>query len=40
MTVISRRTVVGTGLSLAAVGAFGHSLWPRMDGYRGEVERQ
>jgi nitroreductase len=40
MTVISRRTVVGTGLSLAAVGAFGYSFWPRMDGYRGEVERQ
>lgn len=40
MALISRRTVVGTGLSLAAVGAVGYGFWPRMDGYRDEVERQ
>lgn len=40
MALISRRTALGTGLSLAAVGAVGYSLWPRMDGYRDEVERQ
>jgi hypothetical protein len=40
MALISRRTALGTGLSLAAVGAVGYSLWPRMDGYLDEVERQ
>jgi hypothetical protein len=40
MALISRRTVIGTGLSLAAVGAVGYGLWPSMDGYREEVERQ
>ena len=40
MRLISRRTALGTGLSLAAVGAVGYSFWPRMDGYRDEVERQ
>jgi hypothetical protein len=40
MAMISRRTAFGTGLSLAAVGAAGYNLWPRMDGYRDEVERQ
>ncbi len=40
MALVSRRTALGTGLSLAAVGAVGCGLWPRMDGYRDEVERQ
>lgn len=40
MALISRRTAIGTGLSLAAVGAVGYGLWPRMNGYRDEVERQ
>jgi nitroreductase len=40
MALISRRTAIGTGLSLAALGATGYSLWPRMDGYQDEVDRQ
>ena len=40
MALMSRRTVIGTGISLAALGAIGYSLWPRMDGYRETVERQ
>jgi hypothetical protein len=40
MALISRRTALGTGLSLAAVGAVGYSLWPRMDGYLDEAECQ
>lgn len=40
MALISRRTALGTGLSLAALGAVGYSLWPRMGGYRDEVDRQ
>ena len=40
MALISRRTALGTGLALAAVGAVGYGLWPRMDGYRDQVERQ
>lgn len=40
MALVSRRTAIGTGLSLAAVSAVGYGLWPRMDGYRDEVERQ
>ncbi|NNK67421.1 MAG: Tat pathway signal protein [Rhodobacteraceae bacterium] len=40
MAFLSRRTVIGTGLSVAALGALGYGLWPRMDGYLEEVERQ
>lgn len=40
MAPISRRTALGTGLSLAAAGAVGYGLWPRMDGYLDEVARQ
>jgi nitroreductase len=40
MALISRRTALGAGLSLAAVGAVGYGLWPRMGGYRDEVDRQ
>ena len=37
---ISRRALIASGLSVAAVGALGYGLWPRLDGYREEVERQ
>lgn len=40
MARISRRTVIGVGASVAALAAAGYGLWPRMDGYREEVERQ
>lgn len=40
MALVSRRTATRTGLSLAALSAVGYGLWPRMDGYRDEVERQ
>lgn len=40
MALISRRTAIGTGLSLAAAGAVGYGLWPKMDGYFDEVGRQ
>ncbi|MGL4238328.1 Acg family FMN-binding oxidoreductase [Tabrizicola sp.] len=40
MAVISRRTTIGFGLSVAALGAIGFGVWPRMDSYREEVERQ
>jgi hypothetical protein len=37
---LSRRAFVASGLSVAALGALGYSLWPRLDGYQDEVERQ
>lgn len=40
MSGLSRRMVFGTGLSLAAAGAVGYSLWPSMDGYRDAANRQ
>lgn len=40
MVGMSRRTAIGTGLSLTALGAVGFGLWPRLDGYHEEVERQ
>lgn len=40
MALISRRTVIGIGLSAATLSAVGYVSWPRMDGYRDEVERQ
>jgi nitroreductase len=40
MALISRRTALGTGLSLAAAGAVGYGLWPHMGGYTDEVDRQ
>jgi nitroreductase len=40
MAIISRRTAIATGVTLAAAGGVGYALWPRMDHYRGEVERQ
>ena len=35
-----RRTLIASGVSLAALGAVGYGLWPRLDGYRDELERQ
>lgn len=40
MSALSRRALVGAGLSLAGAGALGVGLWPRMDRYREEVARQ
>lgn len=37
---LSRRTFIGSGLSFAALGALGYGFWPRLDGYREELERQ
>lgn len=40
MTLVSRRVLIAGGFSVAAVGAVVYGMWPRMDGYRDEVERQ
>ena len=40
MRLVSRRALIAGGLFVAALGAVGYSMWPRMDGYREEVERQ
>ena len=37
---VSRRTLIGAGLSVAALGAVGYGTWPGLDGYIEEVERQ
>lgn len=37
---LSRRTLIASGLSVAALGTLGYGLWPRLDGYRDELERQ
>ena len=37
---LSRRTLIASGASVAALGALGYGLWPRLDGYRDELERQ
>lgn len=37
MSRITRRTLIGAGVSVAAVGAVRYGFWPRMDGYRDEV---
>lgn len=37
---LSRRTLIASGLSVAAVGALGYGLWPDLDGYHDELERQ
>ncbi len=36
----SRRTLIASGLSAAAIGALGYGFWPRLDGYREEVDHQ
>lgn len=40
MTILSRRTIIGTGAALAVGGAAGYRLWPRMDGYPDKAQRQ
>ncbi len=40
MALISRRTVIATGVSVAALGTVGYGLWPRMGGYLDEADRQ
>jgi hypothetical protein len=40
MAQLSRRTLVGTGAALAALGAVGYGLWPRLDGYEEAVAEQ
>ena len=37
---LSRRTIIASGLSAAALGAGGYSAWPRMGAYEEEVTRQ
>ena len=37
---LSRRTLIGSGLSVAALGALGFARWPSLDGYHEELERQ
>ncbi|MEM8837288.1 MAG: Tat pathway signal protein [Pseudomonadota bacterium] len=37
---LSRRTLIVSGLSVAAIGAAGYAVWPRLDGYHEELERQ
>ena len=37
---LSRRALIGSGLSVAAAGSIGYGLWPRLDDYRQEIERQ
>ncbi|MDZ4731296.1 MAG: hypothetical protein SH820_15275 [Xanthomonadales bacterium] len=37
---ILRRTLLASGLSVAAIGAVGYGLWPRLDTYDDEVHRQ
>ena len=36
----SRRALITSGVSIAALGAVGYATWPRMDGYAEEVARQ
>lgn len=40
MALMTRRTAIASGLSLAAVGAAGYGFWPSMGNYHEEVERQ
>ena len=40
LIMISRRTAIVSGLSLAAAGAVGYGLWPRLGRYEEEVDRQ
>lgn len=37
---LSRRTLIASGLSVAALGAVGYGTWPRLDSYEEEIERQ
>jgi len=37
---LSRRTLIVSGLSVAALGTLGYGFWPRLNGYHEELERQ
>ncbi|WP_300015607.1 Tat pathway signal protein [uncultured Roseobacter sp.] len=37
---LARRTLIASGLSVAAIGILGYGFWPRLDGYHEEAERQ
>lgn len=37
---LSRRTLIASGVSVAALGAAGYGFWPRLDGYHDQLERQ
>lgn len=37
---ISRRALIVSGLSVAALGGVGYGFWPRLDGYREELQQQ
>lgn len=37
---LSRRPLIGSGLSVAAAGSIGYGLWPGLEDYRQEIERQ
>jgi hypothetical protein len=37
---LSRRNLIASGLSAAALGAFGYGLWPKLGAYNAEVARQ
>ena len=37
---ITRRKLLGSGLTIAAAGAIGYNFWPKLDGYYQELERQ
>jgi hypothetical protein len=40
LTMLSRRARVASGLSIAALGAVGYGIWPRLGAYEEEVKRQ
>lgn len=40
MSFLSRRALLGTGLSVAALGTVGYRVWPRLEDYREEVALQ
>ena len=37
---LSRRTLIASGLTTAAVGGLGYGLWPRLDGYDDALQQQ
>ena len=37
---VSRRTLILTGMAIAGLGGTGYALWPRLDGYHEALDRQ
>ena len=37
---LTRRTLIASGLSVAVLAGLGYGFWPRLDGYQDELERQ